>query len=92
MSTFVSGGMAAFTYWAFGIPIDNVKNRILSTPLSSPIPSAAQVARHVYRTQGWQGFYAGFVPVVLRAFPVNAAAYFVYESLMKTLGAEKTRS
>jgi hypothetical protein len=30
----------------------------------------------------------GFAPIVLRAFPVNACAFLVYESLMRTLGAE----
>ncbi len=28
-------------------------------------------------------------PILLRAFPVNAAAYSVYEGIMRLIGAEK---
>jgi len=90
-TTFLSGGLAAFSFWAFAIPMDNVKNRIVSDPLAAHRASALQVARKIYTTQGWRGFYAGFVPILLRAFPVNAAAYSVYEGIMRLLGAEKTR-
>ncbi|KIO20454.1 hypothetical protein M407DRAFT_220651 [Tulasnella calospora MUT 4182] len=90
-ATFFAGGLAAFSFWAFAIPMDNVKNRIMAWPLTEQRPSVAAVARTIYRTHGWRGFYAGFTPIILRAFPVNAAAYSVYEGIMRLLGAEKIR-
>ncbi|KAG8902748.1 hypothetical protein FRB99_004173 [Tulasnella sp. 403] len=89
VATFIAGGLGAFAFWAFAIPMDNVKNRIMSTPLTSNKVTALHVAQTIYRTQGVRGFYAGLVPILLRAFPVNAAAYSVYEGIMRLLGAEK---
>ncbi|KZT44551.1 mitochondrial carrier [Sistotremastrum suecicum HHB10207 ss-3] len=91
-ASFLSGGLASFTFWGFSIPADNVKNRIMGAPLQSSPMSVRSVIRHVYHTEGVKGFYRGFTPVVLRAFPVNASAYYVYESLMVLLNAEKTRA
>lgn len=44
-----------------------------------------------FRKEGLPGFYRGLVPIVLRAFPVNASAILVYESILRNLNAEKTR-
>jgi len=90
--TFCSGGIASFAFWFFALPADNIKNRIMSRNLDQPRTTIRAVALHVYRTLGIRGFYAGFAPCVLRAFPVNASAYFVYEGLMAGLGAEKIRA
>lgn len=90
-ATFMSGGLASFAFWFMAIPADNIKNRMMAAPLSAPRLSAAAVAKAILRNDGSSGFTRGLVPVVLRAFPVNASALFVYESIMKLLGAEKTR-
>ncbi|KAF8344343.1 mitochondrial carrier [Cantharellus anzutake] len=90
--TFCSGGLASFAYWFFAMPADNIKNRIMSRDLNQPRIAIREVALHVYRTHGLRGFYSGFAPCVLRAFPANASAYFVYEGLMSGLGAEKIRA
>ncbi|KAF9505802.1 hypothetical protein BS47DRAFT_1431677 [Hydnum rufescens UP504] len=89
--TFCSGGLSSFTFWFFGIPADNVKNRIMGRPLDAPRISALRVAEDIYRNLGWRGFYRGLAPCFLRAFPVNASALFVYEGLMRGLKAEKAR-
>ncbi|KAG9039344.1 hypothetical protein FRB95_010632 [Tulasnella sp. JGI-2019a] len=91
VATGISGGMSAFSFWFFALPMDNIKNRIMSEPLLTHRKSIPQVARTILQTQGWRGFYAGMTPVLLRAFPVNAVAYSVYEGIMRLLGAEKTR-
>ena len=66
-------------------------SRIISSPLTDQRPTVAAVARTIYTTLGWRGFYAGWTPIILRAFPANAAAYSVYEGTMQLLGAEKVR-
>jgi len=91
LATFLSGGLGSFGFWFMAIPADNVKNRMMSTPLDGARLSALHVARNILRSEGPRGFFRGLTPCLLRAFPVNASALFVYEGLMKFLEAEKTR-
>ncbi|TFK41244.1 mitochondrial carrier [Crucibulum laeve] len=102
-ANFISGGLAAFAFWGMAIPADNVKNRMMSYPYPLPYtsmstpsgmisrPSFALTAHHIYIRDGFGGFFRGLGPCLLRAFPVNACAFFVYEGMMRVLGAEKTR-
>lgn len=103
-ANFIAGGLGAFAFWGMAIPADNVKNRMMSYPypLPYPQPSAStqatitrpsfiSTARHIYSSNGMAGFFRGLGPCLLRAFPVNACAFFVYEGTMRLLGAEKTR-
>ncbi|KAI8873210.1 mitochondrial carrier [Ramicandelaber brevisporus] len=85
-ATFYAGGVAASTYWTVVFPVDLVKNKYMA--LASPIGDDAapqqkkitlrSVARHVYATEGWRGFFRGFTPAFIRAFPTNASAVFVF--------------
>ena len=61
------------------------------TPSSTSIkrPSFFNVARRIYSRERITGFYRGLGPCLLRAFPSNACAFFVYEGMMRSLGAEK---
>jgi len=89
---FWAGGLASFVFWGVSIPADNLKNSMMGFPLTSRHPPALRhIASQVYTREGILGFYRGFVPIILRAFPVNACAYLVYESLMGSFGAEKVR-
>ncbi|KAH8120273.1 mitochondrial carrier [Phellopilus nigrolimitatus] len=90
-STFMSGGLASFCFWFMAIPADNIKNRMMAAPLDKPRKSVLSVVRTIMREDGSKGFVRGLTPVVIRAFPVNASALFVYEGLMSLMGAEKTR-
>ncbi|EJD04000.1 mitochondrial carrier, partial [Fomitiporia mediterranea MF3/22] len=91
LSTFMSGGLASFGFWFMAIPADNVKNRMMAASLGSKRRSAITVAKEILRESGIRGFVRGLTPILLRAFPVNASALFVYEGLMKLMGAEKVR-
>ncbi|KAF5337081.1 hypothetical protein D9611_003135 [Ephemerocybe angulata] len=101
-ANFLSGGLAAFSYWIMAIPADNLKNRMMAYPYPSPYPypsenttvsrlSLYRTARDIFRRDGYSGFFRGLGPCLLRAFPVNASAFFVYEGVMRLLDAEKTR-
>ncbi|KAG8750791.1 hypothetical protein FRC14_000219 [Serendipita sp. 396] len=90
-ANFLSGGLGSFAFWIMAIPADNVKNRVFAAPLASNT-TVREVVRDIYSTAGITGFFRGLAPSMLRAFPVNASAYFVYEGLLRTLGAEKTRT
>ena len=56
------------------------------------IPSIRTVAQTIYRTEGPKGFFRGLTPSLLRAFPANACALYVYETTMSLLDAEKVCS
>lgn len=64
----------------------------MATPLPIRPPSILSTARHVYEDFGMRGFYRGVGTSLVRAFPANACALFVYEGLMRTFGAEKVRN
>lgn len=54
-------------------------------------PSFATVVRQTYAIDGLAGFFRGLTPTILRAFPANASALFVYEGLLRLLEAEEVR-
>jgi solute carrier family 25 carnitine/acylcarnitine transporter 20/29 len=54
-------------------------------------PSFVSVARGIYTQDGFRGFFRGLGPTFLRAFPVNASAFFVFEAILRVLGAEEVR-
>ncbi|WVQ76293.1 hypothetical protein IAR50_005958 [Cryptococcus sp. DSM 104548] len=97
MANFVAGGMASNVYWFAALPMDNIKNRIMTDKIKTPrykgvFDAYRQVWRETFdpsKSLGWnsvarvRNFYKGFVPVVLRAFPTNAAALAVWEGVMR---------
>ncbi|RUS33586.1 mitochondrial carrier domain-containing protein [Jimgerdemannia flammicorona] len=86
--SFIAGGVCANTFWLGGFPFDVVKNRIMTQPDVKPprFPTMRSCAEFVYRTEGLKGFYRGFLPCFLRAFPTNASAILAFETVMKLLG------
>ncbi|KAG0233541.1 hypothetical protein BGW42_007376 [Actinomortierella wolfii] len=86
---FWAGGLGANTFWLFSFPHDVIKNRIMTQPdvKNPPFPNIRSVAKHIYRTEGLKGFYRGFVPCLLRAFPTNACALTSFELTMRWLRA-----
>lgn len=54
-------------------------------------PSFVSVIHGIYTQEGLRGFFRGLGPTFLRAFPVNASAVFVFEAILRVLGAEEVR-
>lgn len=79
-----AGATAGVTQWVVTYPIDTMKTLIQSseTPLT---------LREAYRLVGAKGglraFWTGFTPTVLRAVPMHAAVFFIYEWTIKTVEA-----
>ncbi|KAF9551301.1 hypothetical protein EC957_009185 [Mortierella hygrophila] len=84
---FWAGGLGANTFWVFAFPCDVVKNKIMTQPdvKNPPFPTIVSCFKHVYRTDGFKGFYRGFLPCLLRAFPTNACALTSFELTMRWL-------
>ena len=87
LPTFMAGGMAGVTSWAFTMPCDVIKSTVQAMPATS---SNAQrkwwtVAKKGWTNNGYQYFFRGAGPAVLRAFPVSAVVFTVYEFVMTVL-------
>ncbi|KAL8947060.1 MAG: hypothetical protein Q9222_006619 [Ikaeria aurantiellina] len=89
---FWAGGLSAQVFWITSYPSDVVKQRIMTDPLGGSLgdgvrkyPRWRDAARAVWRSEGIRGYWRGFLPCFLRAFPANAMALVAFESVMKGL-------
>jgi solute carrier family 25 carnitine/acylcarnitine transporter 20/29 len=78
-----SGAFAAVVAWSVGYPADIIKTRIqMPRPPTAPPPTIARVAAELLAEHGGQplrAFYRGFGLKLLRAVPMNALSFVVYE-------------
>eukprot|EP00041_Stephanoeca_diplocostata_P021271 m.491295 g.491295 ORF g.491295 m.491295 type:complete len:347 (+) comp21784_c0_seq29:296-1336(+) len=84
-ASILAGGSSGFCYWLTCYPVDVVKNKIMAAP-DSIVPKYKNMRdafRQVYRAEGVRGFFVGFAPCVIRAFPANAAAFVGFELAMR---------
>ena len=79
---FISGGLAANTFWTISFPADCIKNKMMSSS-DSNFKSISSTAKWIWKHYGIKGFYRGFVPCLLRSFPTNGAAIYAYEFCMR---------
>ncbi|KAI9759538.1 MAG: hypothetical protein M4579_002297 [Chaenotheca gracillima] len=85
---FWAGGLSAQIFWITSYPSDVVKQRIMTDPLEAGqrrFPRWRDAAKTVYRESGWRGYWRGFLPCFLRAFPANAMALVAFEGVMRAL-------
>jgi len=48
-------------------------------------PNWSAAAKDVWRRDGFRGYWRGFLPCFLRAFPANAVALVAFEGVMRAL-------
>ncbi|KAJ5256623.1 hypothetical protein N7478_012727 [Penicillium angulare] len=89
---FWAGGISAQMFWITSYPSDLVKQRLMTDPMGGSLndgqrqfQSWKDAARAVYRERGFKGYWRGFVPCFLRAFPANAMALVAFEGVMRAL-------
>lgn len=89
---FWAGGLSAQIFWCTSYPSDVVKQRIMTDPLAGGLndgvrkfPNWRTAATAVYKESGWRGYWRGFLPCFLRAFPANAMALVAFEGVMRAL-------
>lgn len=89
---FWAGGLSAQAFWLTSYPSDVVKQRIMTDPLGGRLNDGErrfkswwQAAKAVGIQNGWRGYWRGFVPCFLRAFPANAMALVAFEGVMRAL-------
>ncbi|KAM0748561.1 mitochondrial carrier [Meredithblackwellia eburnea MCA 4105] len=89
-ANFLAGGIGSNAFWLGSFPFDAVKNRLMADSPSNPrYPTWMSAARQIWSEGGIRAVYRGFVPCLLRAFPTNASALFVWETTMRFMGAEQ---
>ncbi|KAF2151079.1 mitochondrial carrier [Myriangium duriaei CBS 260.36] len=84
---FWAGGLSAQVFWITSYPSDVVKQRIMTDELgpARKFPRWRDAAFAVGRENGFKGYWRGFLPCFLRAFPANATALVAFEGVMRML-------
>ena len=82
--TIFSGGMAGIMNWLVAMPADVVKSRI-QTASEGTYKGIGNTFRVLIKEEGYTALYKGVTPVMLRAFPANAACFLGLEACMKVL-------
>lgn len=90
--SFWAGGLSAQVFWITSYPFDVVKQRILTDSLGGGLKDGERkfvnwksAARSVWRDSGYKGYWRGFLPCFLRAFPANAVALAAFEGVLRKL-------
>eukprot|EP00118_Oscarella_pearsei_P027654 m.311258 g.311258 ORF g.311258 m.311258 type:complete len:300 (+) comp63451_c0_seq1:19-918(+) len=78
-----AGGMAGIANWTVAIAPDTLKSRLQTAPEGAYPRGVRDVFRQLIREEGPAALFKGLFPVMLRAFPANAACFLGYEFAMK---------
>jgi len=83
---FWAGGLSANLFWLFSYPSDVIKQRIMTDSLENRrFKNWREAAVAVGRQSGVRGYWRGFMPCIMRAFPANAVALVAFEGVMRHL-------
>jgi len=77
--TIFAGGMAGVFNWLVALPQDTLKSRFQTAEPGRYPGGLRQVFFELVRNEGFGALFKGLVPVMLRAFPANAACFFGME-------------
>eukprot|EP00804_Cyclotella_cryptica_P010380 CCRYP_020703-RA/>CCRYP_020703-RA protein AED:0.26 eAED:0.27 QI:0/0/0/1/0/0/2/0/400 len=83
----LAGGISGAWTWAIIYPFDVIKSRIQTSPLERHLQKGMwTVARDIVNDHGWRYMFRGLGVTLVRAFPVNAIIFPVYEFVLMQLG------
>jgi solute carrier family 25 (mitochondrial carnitine/acylcarnitine transporter), member 20/29 len=83
--TLFAGGTAGILNWLFAIPIDTMKSRLQVAPEGKYPNGIRSVFFDILRNEKPSSFFRGVGPILIRAFPANAACFLGYETAIKVL-------
>lgn len=95
MINFWAGGLSAQIFWCVSFPFDVVKQRIMTDALGGSLRDGKpmwegwgsgwwSVVKGIRAESGFSGYWRGFLPCFLRAFPANALAMAIFEGVMRS--------
>jgi len=82
LSLVVAGGFAGALSWGVVFPPDVIKCRI-QVDYDGRYNGMVDCIRKSFKQEGWNLFRRGLAPTMIRGFPMNAAIFSVYISMMK---------
>ncbi|XP_060516338.1 congested-like trachea protein isoform X2 [Cylas formicarius] len=83
LGTIAAGGSAGIANWLVGMPPDVLKSRLQTAPEGTYPKGIRDVFKNLIKEEGPLALYKGIVPVLLRAFPANAACFLGFEVCRK---------
>ncbi|XP_041460755.1 mitochondrial carnitine/acylcarnitine carrier protein-like [Lytechinus variegatus] len=81
----LAGGMAGVFNWMVAIAPDTLKSRLQTAPEGTYPNGVRSVFAELIKKEGPGALFKGITPVMLRAFPANAACFCGFELAMKFL-------
>ena len=78
-TTHFAGGFAGVISWSLCIPANVLKSRLQTAPAGKYPNGMRSVVTEILQHEGPKGFFRGFVPIMLRAFPTNDACFLGME-------------
>lgn len=83
--TIFAGGCAGIANWLVGMPADVLKSRLQTAPEGTYPNGMRDVFKQLMKNEGPTALYKGVTPVMIRAFPANAACFLGFEIAVKFL-------
>lgn len=80
------GALAGISSWSLALPMDCIKSVIQGSPLNTPASELRffTVAKRIIKDSGGvHGLFRGWKPCLLRAAPVNAVTFLVYDAILR---------
>ncbi|RHY26113.1 hypothetical protein DYB32_007861 [Aphanomyces invadans] len=87
MNLLVAGGCAGSISWMLTQPIDVIKTLVQSQSSETKRLSTMDVIRRQHALEGPKFLLKGFGATILRAFPVSAVTFLVYERSMQLMNS-----
>jgi len=84
----LAGGLGGWAYWLSIYPIDVVKSTVQADepdPTKRKYQNTMHAIRQIHAQYGIKGFFRGFTPCMLRAFPANGATFMTYQYVMNKI-------
>jgi solute carrier family 25 (mitochondrial carnitine/acylcarnitine transporter), member 20/29 len=84
-----AGGISGMLFWLSVYPVDVIKSHLMTDATrrdQRQYRGVLHCAQQVWRVGGFGALWRGFVPCMVRAFPVNAVTFYAYEKTRSLLG------
>ncbi|KAG7311990.1 hypothetical protein JYU34_001431 [Plutella xylostella] len=85
LAAITAGGCAGIGNWIVAMPADVLKSRLQTAPEGTYPNGIRDVFKQLMEKEGPLALYKGVTPVMLRAFPANAACFLGFEMAIKFL-------
>ena len=91
LATLTAGGLGGIVYWTLCYPMDVNKSKMQTEPSDKSLRrfrNSIHCSLTILKENGWRGFWRGYLPCLIRAFPANGSGFVVYETVLQFLNDE----